>query len=431
MSGTPRSNTLRYRVRFPEEAVRSRGFKTAAVHYTDPRALDWIRGADLLALYRVPARSNVLEAVRRAREQQIPVTYDIDDLVFAKRHVDGIAFVQDLPEKQRNRFLRDALDRPAAMRLSDRVSGSTTVIASELERVASCPVEVLPNGLSIDGVALAAATRPRASDGRVRLAYFSGSATHEKDWEVIEPVVLETLARHPSVDLWMVGAVKGGPDLSRFESRVRRMSLVDWRDLPSLIAQVDINLAPLEDVFFTAGKSALKWLEAAVVQVPTIASPTPPFQEVIRPGETGMLAHDNASWAAALEALVIDEPLRLAMGQAARVQALDEFGPERQADRYQGFFERALSSPRSGSGAGPGPQLTELEAFDFRPGLREQTFEAPHNVPGRKAKQPVAAHSYRVRLTESWRGAGLGSRSFARSLGLGESRRHPASGQRV
>ena len=46
----------------------------------------------------------------------------------------------------------------------------------------------------------------------------------------------------------------------------------NWRQLPQLIASVDINIAPLQDTVFNRAKSENKWVEAALVKVPTIAS---------------------------------------------------------------------------------------------------------------------------------------------------------------
>jgi glycosyltransferase involved in cell wall biosynthesis len=71
---------------------------------------------------------------------------------------------------------------------------------------------------------------------------------------------------------------------------------IEWREfvpldqLPNEIAQFDVNLAPLEvGNPFCEAKSELKYFEAALAGVPTIASPTGPYRRAIRHGETGFL----------------------------------------------------------------------------------------------------------------------------------------------
>ena len=63
-----------------------------------------------------------------------------------------------------------------------------------------------------------------------------------------------------------------------------------------LIAEVDINLAPLEQSIFNEAKSENKWVEAALVKVPTVASNVGAFQRMIVSGETGILCDTEDEW---------------------------------------------------------------------------------------------------------------------------------------
>ena len=62
---------------------------------------------------------------------------------------------------------------------------------------------------------------------------------------------------------------------------MRRFPLLAWRRWFELLAQVDINLAPLEpgNVFCRA-KSEIKFVEAAALGIPTVASVIDPFEQV-------------------------------------------------------------------------------------------------------------------------------------------------------
>lgn len=50
----------------------------------------------------------------------------------------------------------------------------------------------------------------------------------------------------------------GGEPGSRYTAQIERVPFVDWRELPGLIAQVDINIAPLMDNPQRRSKSAVK-----------------------------------------------------------------------------------------------------------------------------------------------------------------------------
>lgn len=389
VSGSGASNTLRYRVRLAEEALRSRGVRTSAVHFTDPLMSRWAEQADVLVLYRTPANRRVLRLVHHARTRLgIPVTFDTDDLVFHADHLAHIPFLDQLAPATRAIFEADVVRRGRVVPFVDRASASTTPIVGELQRFTTVPVDVLPNGVSRVGARIAADVRRREPDGRVRLGYFSGSATHDDDWAAVEPTVARLMRDDPRVDLWLVGPLRAGGSLDEFGDRVVRRRAVPWRDLPALLAEVDVNLAPLDPTPFTEGKSALKWLEAALVGTPTVATATTPFREVVRDGVTGLLVEPGGDWEEPLSRLVDDAGLREELAHEARRAALEELGPERQADRYLAFVQAAADGPRAvvdldrlralADDAGPTRTLgVELEGYPFPDDLAGLTLAAP------------------------------------------------------
>ena len=127
-------------------------------------------------------------------------------------------------------------------------------------------------------------------------------------------------------------------------------------ELADELARFDINLAPLEpgNVFCEA-KSELKFFEAALVDVPTIASPSGPFCRCIRDGETGFLADCEPEWYDRLTTLVADPGLRRRMGHAAYLSACWTFGPRRREEQVAALL-RHLSGDAASSA-----QAFELE----------------------------------------------------------------------
>lgn len=354
VSGSGGSGTLRYRVRFAEEALRASGFETAAVHFTDPLLRSWLSGADVLALYRTPATRRLLAAVSAAKlEHRIPVTFDVDDLVFRPEHLASIPFLADLPARRRRLFELDATRRGIAAQFADRTSGATGPIVAELVELTGAPSRQLPNGIGRISLGLAnQAHRTRERRDRVRLGYFSGSATHDADWAQIEPAVVRVLTELPETELLLVGQVAVGSALAAFGPRVQRRQVVPWQELFELLAAVDVNLAPLAAGRFAWGKSAIKWLEAAVVATPTVATASPAFAESIVDGATGRLVAPGGEWLEPISELVVDARLRHEVGERARLAALRDYGPDVQAERYADWFGSVIA-------AGTGPAEPE------------------------------------------------------------------------
>ncbi len=354
VSGSGASATLRYRVRLHEEALRSRGALTAAVHFTDRRAAALAERADVIVLYRCPGGQDLIDLVERLRRGPNPplVCYDVDDLVFATSHLAGMDFLTSLTPVQQETFGTDVALRGRMIPYADLVTGSTQEILDEMAQVTDAPGALLPNGVGLVSARLADTARavPRPATG-FRIGYFSGSATHDADWACIEDAVVEFLHTHPDAELWLVGKVKATGALAAVAAQTRTVPLVEWTELPALLRRVDVTLAPLSRNRFTDAKSAIKWLEAALVETPTVATPTPPFERVIQPGVTGLLASTPGDWLQALTSLAADPGRRSKLGAAARTAALAAHGPSLQADRLVEVLGGAARGARTYRGA--------------------------------------------------------------------------------
>ncbi len=84
----------------------------------------------------------------------------------------------------------------------------------------------------------------------------------------------------------------------------------------------------------------MKFFEAALVDVPTIASPTGPFRRAMVEGGTGCLAATAQDWYAQLDLLVKDAELRRRLARNAYYAALATFGPMQRRLRVGRFVEQ-------------------------------------------------------------------------------------------
>ena len=112
----------------------------------------------------------------------------------------------------------------------------------------------------------------------------------------------------------------------RFFFRITRCPFVPREENFQNIANLDINLAPLEiNNPFCMAKSELKFFEAGLVATPTVAVATQSYQEAIIDGVDGFLAANQNQWLEKMERLVLDENLRKKMGEKAREKVLQKY----------------------------------------------------------------------------------------------------------
>jgi len=76
---------------------------------------------------------------------------------------------------------------------------------------------------------------------------------------------------------------------------------------------------------FCEARSELKFFEAAIMKVPTIAAATQTYRGAIEDGVTGFLAENELEWTEKLGRLIEDENLRCAMGERAREKTLKDY----------------------------------------------------------------------------------------------------------
>ena len=323
VNGTDLPTLRRYRVLHQREQLELRGLSTDEVHYTAACASDADR-ANALLVYRCPHTPGVEELITRAHEQGKRVWFDVDDLVTSTSYTDDLPFVRSMAPEEKAVFDDGVTRTGQTLALCDGVIVSTGQLAQELG--ASCPRTLINrNVASQEMVRLSEEARlarqPR-EDGGVVLGFFSGSLTHNADFLLILPTLVEVMALRPQVLLEVVGDVELPEGLAAFEDRVIRLPYVDWTELPAHIASADVNLAPLEDTVFNRAKSENRWLEAALVGVPTVASDVGSLSHAIRSGETGLLCTTVEEWKDALLRLVDDPSLRETVGERARLWCL-------------------------------------------------------------------------------------------------------------
>jgi glycosyltransferase involved in cell wall biosynthesis len=136
----------------------------------------------------------------------------------------------------------------------------------------------------------------------------------------------------PRVELAILGHLELPADFSRCGSRVQIYEPVSWEKVPEVLCTFDINMAPLELANpFCRAKSELKYFEAGILGIPTVASHTDEFGYAIENGKNGFLVSDQRELEACLFDVVNDPELRQRVGSSAREDVLLRYVPRARA----------------------------------------------------------------------------------------------------
>jgi len=328
------ANTTRYRCLHAQEQLQLAGLKVVTVPLREEKLLEIVREAAIVVLCRTPYDKQVKKVIDFVRLESKPVVFDIDDLIFDEEiypaviqppHSLGI-----LSALERFLFKDEAHRFAECIRKVGSVVVSTDFLAQEVRKLGK-PVWVHRNAFSMEMLRLsnqALKQKPDPSRGKIVIGYASGTPTHDRDFQVVQPALKRILEEHPETELWIVGYLSTHFNWGSVKSRVKYVPFVPWQELPFLLAQFDINIAPLDlPSRFCRAKSEVKYIEAGLVAVPTIASRIGAFEYAICPGETGLLDETTEDWYRCLKTLVTNARLRQEMVEQARQDVLSRYHP--------------------------------------------------------------------------------------------------------
>ncbi len=321
-----------YRVFQKIEAFEALGIPFMVVEPTSSaEVLSAVQLASLLIIYRQPDSILIGEAVDEAHRLSIPVAFEVDDIVYSPAEVEGNPNLGTLPAKLRAEVIAGAASYQGALLRADVAIGATPALVADLAGYVDGPVALVENGVDALMLEMAegldierAAGRIPHEDDAVTIGYGSGSRAHDADLAVAAPAIARLMSSEPRVRLKLMGPLAVPTELAPFADRITRVGLLPESEYLWEMAQCDIAIAPLLDIGFNAFKSQVKYMEAALLRLPFVASETV-YGAYVDHGRTGLIARTEEDWFTALAALVADADLRRSLGEAARAD-VQRFG---------------------------------------------------------------------------------------------------------
>lgn len=316
-----------YRAYNPAEELRLHGFKTATTISDNPNLPKLVDKFKIFVFHRTAQNKNIERMIERIKEQKKEIIFDTDDLVYDPQYLIHMDYFQKMSaaeqELYKNGIGAEIINDPYVKTCTTTVSYLADKLREKNKKVIIVPNRFSNHELEVVNKLLA---REKISDGFIRLGYYSGTLSHNKDFASITDALMVILEKYKNVKLLLAGLLDTGDKLNEFSERIETLPRVSRDECYGNIYKCDINLAPLEiDNPFCESKSAIKFTEAGALKIPTVAVKNQTFFEAIEDGADGFLAGDTDEWVEKISRLIEDENLRKAMGEKAREKVLNYY----------------------------------------------------------------------------------------------------------
>jgi glycosyltransferase involved in cell wall biosynthesis len=295
--------------------------------------------ADIVLVQRVAVQD--METARRivdsCRRFGRKLVFEIDDDLFG------------VPEEHPGRTFYAAATEPAKF-----LARSADAVTTSTERLRSRLLGLNPNTITVpnyvDERLWLPAPEPGSFPAQTVSILYAGTTTHRDDLEFLGAAMRKARSRHGDrVQLDVVGVADEPGDRDWFN--VIPMPHYAALSYPRFVSWIrDQNrwqwgVAPLLDSEFNRCKSPIKYLEYAALGLPGIYSDLPVYSDLVRDGESGLLAaNDPDRWFALLDRVVDDADLwaRLRAGCQA---ALSEHTLSRNAEALKRVWRDLAGGP--------------------------------------------------------------------------------------
>jgi len=329
-----------YRCVHQAEQVRTSGHFSASVTMCGPEVARYVLWFDVVVFHKVHDHDFWLDIVERLTAHGAIILTDVDDPTFDPRYLKDYRGYEFLPDIEKE-ILREGVGRKI-LSASHAVIASTNYLADVVKHMKQVGVYVNRNAVSKRQLKLASSLLDQThySDKGAVLGYAAGTRSHDFDFAEIASVLKSLMRKFRSVRLCVIGSVDVCGLDKEFPTRVKRLPVLRYDDYMKAISQIDIMVVPLEkNNEFAKCKSEVKFLEAAILGKPTIASNTAGYAEIIEHGITGFVAENEDQWYELMSRLIADAELRKTVGQNAREYVLGNATTLAKAKALSKFIE--------------------------------------------------------------------------------------------
>lgn len=307
------------------------------------------QAADIVVFHR-PEEEGKLKLARLLKKLGKKIVFDNDDTA---KHDGGFRFNNFMDAERVKRGLKtinNTLD--TFIKEADLVTCSTQWLADEYKKI-NDNVAVLPN--CIDPFYFDEPLRNETDVVRIGI---TGSLALTDDIDILEPIV-KHFHNDPRVKIVLFSLPPNNKDeytrkLYKEEYKFWESVNVEWQPLVPMeeyydtlnSLKLDIMLIPRADNYFNRAKSNVKFLEAAMFEIPCFAQgfkdDKSPYQVNPKDKENLVLVEDNKDWIPEVEKMITDKKGRRKLGKKARNYVIENYSIEKRAHLWEEAYKKLL-----------------------------------------------------------------------------------------
>jgi O-antigen biosynthesis protein len=317
-----------FRAHHQSEELTLHGFQCSVTVQDNPLLSRYAGRFKIFIFHRTLSTPLLKKLIGEIKKQGKEIIFETDDLVFDPKYLEHMDYFKHMNALERKLYEKgvggEIIEDPYL-----KTCTTTTSFLAEKLREYGKQVFISKNKLSIWDIETAEAIinqkKPKEDD-KVRIGYLSGTISHNKDFATVQEALLRVMEKFPEVILFLAGPLDVSPAFGSMKERIVRSKFVSRKKHFENISKIDINIAPLEQGNpYCEAKSELKFFEAGILGVPTVATATQTFREAINDGVDGFVASDTEEWTEKLAKLIQDRDLRKKMGEKAREKTLKAY----------------------------------------------------------------------------------------------------------
>lgn len=309
--------------------MRLHGFRCSVTIQDNPFLPRYADKFKIFIFHRTLYTPKLGKLFEKAKKLGKEIIFETDDLVFDPRYIQATEHYKRMNVLERKQYEKGVGEEILKDPYVKTCTTTTSYLAKILEGFGK-KVFVSKNKLSLKDLEIVKKTltkvQPSSRKDGLRIGYFAGTKGHDKNFATIEKVLIQILEKYFQVKLVLAGPLNISKKFNEFKSQIERLPFVSREEHFQNIASVDINIIPLEkNNPFCEAKSELKFFEAGILGVPSVAVDNQTYHEAIEDGKDGFLAGSEEEWFEKLEKLILDEKLRRKMGRAAQEKSISEY----------------------------------------------------------------------------------------------------------
>ena len=300
---------------------------------------------DLVILQRAVWSFELESFISILKKNNIKVIFDIDDLIYSPRYVPKyLNNVSRYDNQTINYYFSYSKRLELIAGMCDGFIVTTQNLCKNIKKDFNKPVWIFHNYLNLEqekvSKEIIELKKESFSNKIFLIGYFSGSNSHKRDLEIVEPALLKLIDKYENIYLKIVGYMKLSKELQKLkeERRIIFSEYVSFEELQYEIGKVDLNIVPLQKHEFNDCKSELKYFEASIVNTLTLATDNVVYQNCIDDGIDGFLS-DEFSWFEKIEYIYLNYLKLQNIVDNARIKCLKEYGNQKQENNLEKMYD--------------------------------------------------------------------------------------------